>query len=141
VNRRPARETSIHDRFWAEVQDWDWNAHGTRVEGLKGFPDWEGVAGGVWAAVEYKAARLPARPETRIKVRYEDGQVQWLEDRWRAGARSYVLLQLGSGRGAPRFVVRGRDAARLEEGLTVSELSALAVPGPPVEAVFERPRK
>ena len=94
--------------------------HLQRVENsvASGPPDVEGQLlhrGQFW--IELKSTARPKRGgPVRFKVR--DSQVEWMRRRCRVGGRVWLLLQVGSGRSAARYLVPGRYAGQVQEGMT-----------------------
>ena len=70
--------------------------HMERVENMIGTstPDVEGCFLGSSFHIELKQCDRPVRGTTNIKIRFEDGQPEWLFDRAMAGGACFVLLQV-----------------------------------------------
>jgi len=106
--------------------------HMNRVENSvsRGMPDVEGclkVDGeGRQFWIELKCEARPSDPKTKIKPRFEPQQVPWLHKRWRAGGRCFILLQVGSGHSAGRYLIQGNLTGSLARGWTEDKLKSLA---------------
>ncbi len=92
--------------------------HMNRIENstMSGMPDVEGHltdAGQFW--IELKSKERPARPSTAIDFVVREGQVEFLTKRWRIGGAAWLLVQVGSGAEACRYLVRG-DLSRTVQG-------------------------
>lgn len=100
-----------------------------RVENYigEGDPDTDCVLHSDAFKIELKTAKRPTRVETEVSVSFRPSQVPWLERWCEAGGRAYVLVQVGSGHSASRYLIRGRDAAEVERGATERRLSELSV--------------
>ena len=127
----------------SESRLWNWLTSGTkqkfrktlhmnRVENLimEGMPDVEGCLRGTQFWIELKCDKRPADPSTLIKPKFRPAQVPWLERRVGAGGRAYVLLQVGGGAKASRYLVPGSRAYLVESGLTEAELKRKSVADP-----------
>lgn len=122
-----------------ETRLWDWLAkarkvygkrlHVDRIENLvsSGHSDVSGTLDGKSFFMELKTSARPARRETRIRPKFQPNQVPWLEARWEAGGCASVLLQVGSDRGAMRYLLPATRARELaEKGFTEAELDMLS---------------
>jgi hypothetical protein len=95
--------------------------HMQRVENSigGGTPDVEGhlfAFGQFW--IELKSA---ARPKSDLPIRFKvrDAQVEWMRRRAKSGFhRAWLLLQVGSGKSARRYLVPGRHAGSVRDGVT-----------------------
>ena len=92
-----------------------------------GTPDVEGIfSQQFW--IELKRVNRPKRLTTKIKPKFQPHQVPWLERRWKCGGNSWVLLQIGEGHEAARYLIPGYDSRKLKDGLwTEDELKIIAV--------------
>jgi len=85
----------------------------------KGTPDVEGWVSSVGNAlrtgfqIELKTCERPVRRNTKLTVKIELEQVEFLEDRSAVGGVCYVLLQVGSGADAGRYLIPGAYARGL----------------------------
>ena len=92
--------------------------HMQRVENSvgSGAPDVEGklrLGDQFW--IELKSAKRPkADGPVRFKVR--DAQVEWLKRRALVGGRGWLLLQVGSGHAARRYLIHGSLARQIKAG-------------------------
>jgi hypothetical protein len=96
-----------------------------RVENaaMSGMADVNGCLRGQEFWIELKTSARPSSPDTRIKPRFQPGQPEWLRKRSRAGSKAYVLLQVGQGGQARRYLLDGVWAKRLAaHGFTEAEL-------------------
>ena len=110
--------------------------HMTRLENLvgEGTPDVDGCLEGCQFWAELKCNKRPARAKTPIRVKFRPMQVPWLKRRVRADGRAFVLVQVGQGRAARRYLIPGEMAAKVATGLTEAELDGLAVCDPEATA-------
>lgn len=102
-----------------EASLWKWLKDGTRhlfpdldlrrVENVveRGTPDVEGCWEGRQFWIELKCVGFPRYVDERIGVRFEPAQLPWLRRRARAGGACHVLVQVGSGQKARRYLVPG----------------------------------
>ncbi len=106
-----------------------------RVENgvVRGTPDVDGCLGGLLSGshfkIELKTADRPARRTTPVRFRFQVGQSEWLARRWEVGGRAWLLVQVGSGGNARRFLIAGYEAHRVEAGMTEEALLGLGVFG------------
>lgn len=112
-----------------EASLWKWLKEGTRrhypdldlrrVENgvERGTPDVEGCWKGWQFWIELKCCDRPKDPDLPFKVRFEPAQLPWLRRRTRAGGSCWVLLQLGSGQTAVRYLVPGFELEQCFVGL------------------------
>lgn len=85
--------------------------------------------GSFW--VELKCAALPSRPGTKVRTKFQPAQPGWIRKRLASGDRVFILLQVGSGGQAKRFLVDGAWANRIAGvGMTVSDLEEIAIVPP-----------
>ncbi len=122
-----------------ESRLWEWlskarrvfksRLHISRIENEigRGIPDTEACLDGVQLWIELKCTKRPANSTTRLKIIFQAGQPEWLRRRVRAGGRAFVLVQVGKGGEARRYLVPGDLAEQLEEGVTEEELVPLSV--------------
>lgn len=80
------------------------------------------VEGQFW--LELKSSERPARPETpiRFKLKDREEQIEFMRHRWELGANAFWLLQVGSGHSRQLLLAAGDLGAKLQRGLTESEL-------------------
>jgi hypothetical protein len=108
--------------------------HMTRVENSvgQGTPDVEGQLHGALAKVgpnggsfwiELKVAERPKRADANVRVKFQPYQVPWLTRRDRAGGNAHLLIQVGSGRGASRYLVPAARAREVEAGVAEDALT------------------
>lgn len=109
---------SIYDNKVPESTLWTWmtkarpvyrhRLHVDRIENLvsSGHSDVSGVLDDGAFFIELKTAARPAGKNTRIKPKFRPKQVPWLEARWKAGGASSVLLQVGCGTRARRYLIK-----------------------------------
>ncbi len=101
--------------------------HIQRVENSvgSGAPDVEGqlrFAGQFW--IELKSTVRPKRDgPVRFKIR--DSQVEWMRRRTAVGGKVWLLLQVGSGRSAQRYLVPGKYANIIQAGVTEVTLTQM----------------
>jgi hypothetical protein len=103
--------------------------HMTRIENSVGVgaSDVEGVLDGKAFYIELKTGARPALPGTRIKVKVEDSQPRWHKKRCDAGAVTYFLIQIGSGRDAARYLIHSEHMLELKiHGMTEGRMRELA---------------
>lgn len=127
---------------------WSWMDRGTRhlrehihmnrtenVAG-EGTPDVEGCLDGRCFAIELKVADRPKRRTTRITTQspIKTTQIEWLEDRRRAGGNAWLLIQVGDHHQARRYLLDGMDAQKALDGLTEDEMDNLCVLDPRANA-------
>lgn len=116
---------------------WKWldkplpKLHLTRVEDLVnvGRSDVEGCLDGSAFIIELKVADRPARSRTPIRTQSEitTEQCDWLEARRAAGGLAWLLIQVGQGHEAKRYLLDGRVARKARAGLTEDRLEDLSV--------------
>lgn len=121
--------------------------HMCRVENwvVPGFPDVEGCFEGESFYIELKGALRPAKPETRVRVKWQPGQKPWLNRRWAAGGSAFVLLRVGMGAGVRRYLIRGDQMDLVgrvpESALLKMSLTELSATGPDIVACAAKWRK
>lgn len=113
-------------RSWRHVRD----LHVQRVESgtSEGVPDVEGC----WASksfwIELKTVACPKREGTPVRINhFTAAQRKWLKRRTDVGGRAWLLLQVGSGSSARRYLIHGflvDDVGELNEA-QLFELSAI----------------
>lgn len=100
----------------------------------KGMPDVEGclrdgsVGHQFW--LELKWESRPSDPKTKIKPKFRPQQIPWLHKRAKAGGRCYVLLQVGSGHDARRYLIPGDVAGSLANGWSEEKLAKISATCP-----------
>lgn len=123
-----------------ESQLWSWldtnsrhlrrtGLHVVRVENScgSGFPDVEACWLGTSFTVELKCADRPKREGTTCNFKHmRAGQVIFAADRAKARGRHFLLLQVGSGHEAQRYLLVGTYAAAVLSGLTERAISTYA---------------
>jgi len=122
-----SRESSLWQWLKKAERELGPNLHMNRIENSagQGQGDVEGHlrgSGQFW--IELKTTTRPVRPETKIRFKVRPKQIAWHTARAKAGGRSYFLLQVGSGADRRLYLVRGRLAAKIAQGMTESELAA-----------------
>ncbi len=103
--------------------------HMCRVENLvmSGMPDVEGCLDAIQFWIELKTSARPRKTSDTVKVKFRPTQPVWLRRRNLAGGRVFVLLQVGSGRQASRYLIPGQHAPKIVEGLTEDGLGKLSL--------------
>lgn len=119
----------------------------SRLENLVGAgqPDVEGYLKGkgqLW--IELKAADRPKRSTTNVDLKHtRPSQVEWHNKRARLGGISFLLIQVGSGHEARRYLVPGYLVDFIASGVTEGWLMERSVCDPMaraekiIEACFE----
>lgn len=108
--------------------------HMNRVENSvsSGMPDVEGILlkfSQFW--IELKCCARPIRIDTLVRPKFRPAQLPWLRRRVAAGGRAFVLLQVGQGHDASRYLIWGDKAILLDgKGMTEEELTALSICDP-----------
>ena len=100
--------------------------HICRIENgvMNGMPDVEGCLEGTQFWIELKTCARPVRTTTTLKIRFEPGQLPWIKRRQEANGKAYVLLQVGKGYDARRYLVGHTTGKLLEEGyITEADLA------------------
>jgi hypothetical protein len=148
----PRTERAAENRAISEASLFAWlkkaeselgrRLHIRRIENLVGVGDADvsGVFDGLYFDIELKTADRPARDSTvilnsnRNYVRAE--QKVWHRTRWMAGGNNFVLLQVGSGKGADLYLFRGDMLYNLGiEDKTEEELRAMSIAHPQASQV------
>lgn len=103
--------------------------HLGRVENSagEGMADVEGCLDGVQFWIELKCEARPVQPGTKIRPRFRPAQGPWHRRRRRAGGRTFVLLQVGSGVSARRYMLPGELVPAMQTGMTEQRLEELSV--------------
>lgn len=103
--------------------------HIDRVENsvMSGMPDVEGCLLGRQFWIELKCEPRPRADGAKIKPRFRPAQPQWILRRARAGGAVFVLLQVGAGNAARRYLIHGAQVVLLQNGMTEAKLSQLSV--------------
>jgi len=128
----------VSDAKTQEKNLWYWLRDGTRgdpwlrmdrIENRvsSGMPDVAGCTNGREFWIELKTCARPKRPTTKLDIGLRKEQREWLFNSWTdVLRRCFILIQVGSGHGAERYLVRGSQARKVFEGLTELELSDIA---------------
>ncbi len=101
--------------------------HIRRIENLlsKGDPDVEGCMRGSGFVCELKS--ITARPSKfRLWCEVKTEQARFLVARRRAGGRAWLLVQVGMGTAANRYLIDGCDAYDLTQLIYESELLSMS---------------
>jgi hypothetical protein len=104
-----------------------------------GHPDVEGCINGSQIWIENKSEARPKRIETPIRPKLRESQSIWHKTRVAAGCRcNWVLLQVGDGRDASLYLIRGCHYDRIK---SISEpdlelLSAIPPSASPADALI-----
>jgi hypothetical protein len=105
--------------------------HMTRIENLvdEGTPDVEGCLDGDAFWIELKSNARPKRETTRcIEPRdIRPQQEPWLKRRWNAGGNAWMLIQIGEGHNAKRYLVPGNRVWQVPNR-TELELAKISLP-------------
>lgn len=126
----------------AEKNLWAWlrggkvsfglDLHIQRIESntALGIPDVEGCLK-VWPAsvsfwTELKAAARPVRATTQIKHNVTADQVSWHRKRYHAGGVSNLLLQIGSGNEAKKYLVNSSELLAFQKPITEAEIASIS---------------
>ena len=121
-----------------EARLWQWLRKGRprfkellvldRVENslMKGMADVNGCLDGQDFWIELKTSARPSDTTTPVKIKFQNNQPEWHRKRQRAGARTFLLLQVGSGTGARRYLIDGALAGIVRRGLKEETLATLA---------------
>ncbi|QNN99779.1 hypothetical protein P67b_00020 [Ruegeria phage Tedan] len=97
---------------------------------MGGMADVNGSLQGRDFWLELKTAAWPSTPGGKVQVKFQPNQPRWLGRRSKIGRNAFVLLQVGSGHKACRYLLDGIYAAKIEKGLTEGELERLALLDP-----------
>lgn len=128
------------NRLWAWLNKvkpiFRYRLHMNRVENsvLEGMADVEGCLEGRQFWIELKTCARPSNPSTKIKPKFQPKQVPWLKRRCRAEGRAFVLVQVGSGSDAARYLIPGHMAHLVEAGMTEEGLKECSTVGPKATA-------
>ena len=100
-----------------------------RVENslMKGMADVNGSYCGKSFWLELKCAARPSNALTKVSIKFQHGQPEWHKRRARAGENTFILIQVGSGAKARRYLVHGSWAERLAIGVKEKELEDIAL--------------
>ncbi len=111
--------------------------HMCRVENLvmRGMGDVEGCLKGHQFWIELKCEARPTNLSTNVIPKFRPEQLPWLNRRAQAGGRAFVLLQVGQGRLASRYLIAADDGYEVQAGMTETMLTALAQLDPKAKAV------
>ena len=120
-----------------EKQFWAWirpkvitipDLHIQRIESMSssGTPDVEGCWSAVPFQIELKSCIRPKRFTTKLDYDVKKSQVFWHEDRYKAGGKSYILVNVETGRKRTLYLVPGQDI-RLIVNCTETQLAAVSV--------------
>ncbi len=93
----------------------------------QGHPDVDGCLDCHAFKIELKTAARPANPGTCVSVKFTPAQVPWHERYYGAGGRAFLLIQVGSGHAARRYLIPGRKAAAVKLGVPENTLGELSV--------------
>lgn len=84
--------------------------------------------------IELKTEARPVRTDTKIRPKFQPGQAPWHRRRRVAGGRAFVLLQVGSGNGARRYLLPGELVPSMARGMTEKRLEELSLITPVASA-------
>jgi len=128
------RENSLWKWLKATADGMRPHMHLGRVENSveEGYPDVEGCYNGFSFHIELKVADRPARKSTPIRTQspVKQTQVDWLRERREASGRAWILIQVGTGRSARRYLLDGLRAGQVAKGLTELDLELYSCCGP-----------
>ena len=98
-----------------------------RVENALGrsSPDVLAWVGDVMIEIELKSCARPARVTTPIRVKFQHGQSALLQRLFNKHQTAFLLVQVGSGAAAKRYLFAGNHAAEVEAGVTEDRLEIL----------------
>jgi len=98
-------------------------------------PDVVAAVGSIMVFIELKTTHRPARSTTPIRPRFQQGQSSFLYYWSLRHDAAFLLLQVGSGVDARRYLLTGRAARAIEAGaVTEAELQTLALIDPKATA-------
>ena len=123
-------------KLWAWLKlggkDFREQLHLSRVENSagSGMADVEGCLNGIQFWVELKCESRPSDPDTKIRPRFQPSQGPWHRRRRRSGGRTFVLLQVGTGSSARRYMLPGELIPSMQRGMTEKRLEELSVMPP-----------
>lgn len=92
-----------------------------------GVPDVEGCIDGVQFWVELKSLKRPKRKSTKLRVKFRNGQVHWIVNRYYSGGISGVLLSVGEKNTIERYFLNGKNVLILEEPILEADLASFKV--------------
>lgn len=109
--------------------------HLNRIENgvMEGMADTEGCLHGRQFWIELKCEARPSNPGTKIRLRFEPAQLPWLNRRIDAGGRAFVLIQVGRGAAARRYLITA-DRKALEHGMLEAAMKRYAAVDPKATA-------
>lgn len=115
-----ARENRLWKWLSGARKTFKLSLHMSRIENAvgSGMADVEGCLRGDQFWIELKSVARPARASTPLRPKFQPKQAPWLRRRVEAGGRAYVLVQVGSGSDARRYLIHGRLAEEVEAGRT-----------------------
>ena len=87
-----------------------------------GYPDVEANYRGFAFHLELKAIERPKRSTTKLRVKFQPGQIPWITRRIDAGGVCGVLLGVGTGRQRKIYFIDGADVKDLQGKYTEMEL-------------------
>lgn len=113
------------------------NLHMNRVENsiMEGMPDVEGCLLGRQFWIELKCEARPSNPRKKVRPKFRPAQLPWLKRRMAAGGRAFILLQVGSGASANRYLLPADIGDSLLKGIREEKLKDLAVLDPRAPAI------
>lgn len=121
------RETSLWNWLKRSRLELEADLHINRVENAvgSGMPDVEGFLynhGQFW--IELKCSERPTRSTSKLTLatRGRDDQKRWLTKRWGLGGAAWMLIQVGSGHKATKYLVPGLWADKVYSGVTEHDL-------------------
>ena len=129
------RESKLWSWLKLGGKDFKERLHMSRVENAvgSGMADVEGCLKdletrvGIQFWIELKCESRPTNPDTKIKPRFQPGQGPWHRRRRRSGGRTFVLLQVGAGGSARRYMLPGELIPSMQKGMTEKRLEELSV--------------
>lgn len=100
-----------------------------RVENsvASGTPDVDGCLNGACFKIELKTAARPRNPGNCVAVKFTPAQIPWHKRYARSAGPSFILIQVGSGSAARRYLIHGDKAANVQLGVPESTLNRLSV--------------
>lgn len=102
------------------------NGSGLGMPDTEGFLHWmQPKSGQFW--IELKTIARPVRLATKLRPKFQPEQPPWLKRRCALGGKAWVLLQIGMGAKADRFLVSGKHAEELQAGVTWKRLREIGV--------------
>ena len=114
---------------WLSIVRKEDDIHIQRIENLIGrsTPDVELVIGKTQCWIELKTTLRPKKESSKIRIKFQDGQSSWLKKRYLLNKGAFLLVQIGSGHGASRYLIPGDDVPEVEKGITESEINLLSI--------------